>query len=118
MPGEGGRPSPSPQGRWGERTLWGAAIQVPQIVQLVCQLHQFSPGTAVGSLLHLQPLSLQLGQSLVICYLLHQAPHLCPEVQLHLIQGGVCVLHCVMEQRCLGTGFRLALRLQPRGAQG
>lgn len=93
----------------GKHTLRGAAIQVPQIVQLVCQFHQFGPWAAVRCLLYLLPLSLQLGQSLVICYLLHQAPHLCPKVQLHLIQGGVCVFHCVMKQGRLGTGSLSAL---------
>lgn len=106
-PPEGG-PSPCPPSRLGNPTLRGAAVQVPQIVQLVRQLHQFGPRAAVGSPLHLQPLSLQLGQSLVIGHLLHQTPHLGPEVQLHLVQGGVCVLHCVVEQGGLGTGVHSA----------
>lgn len=98
---------PSEQVR--EHTLWGAAVQVPQIVQLVCQLHQLGPWAAAGCPLHLQPLSLQLGQRLVVCYLLHQTPHLLPEVQLHLLQGGVCIFHRVVEQGRLGTGFHSAL---------
>lgn len=96
---------PFPSEQVEEPTLWGAAIQVPQIVQLVCELHQLSPWAAVRCLLHLQPLSLHLGQSLIICYFLHQTPDLGPKVLLHLVKGGVCILHCVMEQGCLETGF-------------
>lgn len=60
----------------------------------------------MGRLLHLLLLSFQFGQSLVICYFLHQAPNLGSEVQLYLIQGSVCVFYCVVEQGRLGIGSR------------
>lgn len=96
VPGAAALPPCSP--RPGAGTLRGAAVQVPQVVQLVRQLDQLGAAAAAGSALDLQPLALHLGQALVVRHLLHHAPHLRTEPLLDLRERGVRVLHCVVQQ--------------------
>lgn len=85
-------------------TYRGAAVQVPEVVQLICQFHQLGLGAAVRGVLHLLTLPLQLRQTFVVRHLLDNTGHRRPEMLSELFDGGVRVLHCVVKQgRLRGT---------------
>ena len=52
--------------------------------------------TCCGRVDNLQPFPLELLKVLVVRHLLHNAPHLGPELLVDLLQRGVCVLHRVV----------------------
>lgn len=80
-----------------------AAVQVPQVVELVCQFDQFSLPAALGCVLHLHPLPLPLRQAFVVCDFLYDSSNNRAKLCFQLRGGGVRVLHRVVQQCGLQT---------------
>lgn len=78
-----------------------AAVQVPEVVQFVSQLHQFGLGAAVWCMFHLLTLPFLLGQAFVICHLLNNTGHNGSKCCLDFCYGSVCILYGVMKKSSL-----------------
>lgn len=79
----------------------GAAVQVPQVVQLISQFNQFGLAAAMRRVFHLHALSLMFGQLFVIRHLLNDTSYNRSKLCLDLCRSCVRVLHCVMKQSSL-----------------
>lgn len=83
-----------------------AAVQVPQVVQFVCQFDQFGLMAAMRRMCHLLTLPLQFRQTFVVRHLLNDTSHHRPELGLQFCRRGVCVLYRVVKQSSLRGRYR------------
>lgn len=83
-----------------------AAVQVPQVVQFICQFDQFGLMAAMRRMCHLLTLPLLFRQTFVIRHLLNDTSHHRPEHGLQFCRRGVCVLYRVVKQSSLRGRYR------------
>lgn len=83
-----------------------AAVQVPQVVQFICQFDQFGLMAAMRRMCHLLTLPLLFRETFVIGHLLNDTSHHRPELGLQFCRRGVCVLYRVVKQSSLRGRYR------------